>query len=135
MARQDTIRTTATIRGVPLGEFRTFSGGELTSADVKSATAAGQTERSRGGRKTVGNVTISREAVAADRWDLYTSQRGKPDQLVVTRQPLDDDFNPKGKPFVYVCTLVRAAPGGGDLGGDGLDDTELEGSVSEVKVG
>jgi hypothetical protein len=28
---------------------------------------------------------------------------------------------------------VRAAPGGGDLGGDGLDDTELEMSVSEVK--
>jgi hypothetical protein len=58
---QDTIRTTASLNGTPLGEFRTFSGGELTSADTKSARAAGQTERSRGGRKTIGNVTISRE--------------------------------------------------------------------------
>jgi hypothetical protein len=135
MARQDTIRTTATLAGVPLGEFRTFSGGELTSADVKSATAAGQTERSRGGRKTIGNVTISRENDTRDDFELYAKWRGHADQLTIVRQPLDDDFNAKGKPLTYVCTLVRAAPGGADLGGDGLDDTELEGSVSEVKAG
>jgi hypothetical protein len=133
MARQDTIRTTATLAGVPLGEFRTFSGGELTSADVKSARAAGQTERSRGGRKTIGNVTITREKDDRDDWDLYSQQRGKPDQFVIVRQPLDDDYNKKGDPLTYLGTLVRAAPGNGDLGGDGLDDTELELSVSEVR--
>jgi hypothetical protein len=133
VARQDTIRTTASLNGVPLGEFRTFSGGELTSADVKSAVAAGQTERSRGGRKTIGNVTIGREFNAAvDDLQEYGRHRGHPDQLVVTRQPLDDDFNAKGKSLTYTCTLVRVAPGGADLQGDGLDDLELEGSVSEV---
>jgi hypothetical protein len=133
VARQDTIRTTASLNGVPLGEFRTFSGGELTSADTKSAVAAGQTERSRGGRKTIGNVTISREFIP-DRDDLqeYGRHRGKPELLVITRQPLDDDYNAKGKSLTYTCTLIRVAPGGADLASDGLDDLELEGSVSEV---
>jgi hypothetical protein len=134
MARQDTIRTTASLAGVDLGEFRTFAGGELTSADVKSARAAGETERSRGGRKTIGNVTITREKDdTRDDWDAYSKWRGRPDQFVIVRQPLDDDFNKKGNPLTYVGTLVRAAPGNGDLGGDGLDDTELEMSVSEVR--
>jgi hypothetical protein len=70
VARQDTIRTTASLNGTPLGEFLTFSGGELTSA--------------------------------------------------------------KGKSLTYTGTLIRVAPGNADLQGDGLDDLEMEMSVSEV---
>lgn len=132
--RQDTIRTTASLHGTPLGEFRTFSGGELTSADVKGARAAGHTERSRGGRKTIGNVTISRE-FDTDRDDVqeYGKHRGKPDEFLITRQPLDDDYNDKGPALTYVGTLIRVAPGNADLQGDGLDDLEMEMSVSEVR--
>jgi hypothetical protein len=133
VARQDTIRTTASLNGTPLGEFRTFSGGELTSADTKVARAAGQTERSRGGRKTIGNVTISREFLPdADDLVEYGKHRGKPDQFVINRQPLDDDYNAKGKSLTYTGTLIRVAPGNADLQGDGLDDLEMEMSVSEV---
>jgi hypothetical protein len=131
VARTDNIRTFASLAGVPLGEFRTFSGGELTSQDVKSVRGGGQTERSRGGRKTIGNVTIVRE------WDgddllFYATFRGRADLFVITRQPYDDDGNKRGKGVTYTGTLIRVAPGDGDLGGDGIDDLELEMSVSEV---
>jgi hypothetical protein len=131
MARTDQVRTFASVAGVPLGEFRTFNGGELTSEDVKSVRGGGQTERSRGGRKTIGNVTISREWDGEDMLELGR-YRGKPDLFVITRQPYDDDGNKRGKALTYTGTLIRIAPGDGDSGGDGLDDLELEMSVSEA---
>lgn len=131
MARTDTIKTTASLNNVPLGEFTGFNGGELTAEDVKGAPGAGQMERSRGGRQTVGNVTVTREYQYEDIMDL-ARHRGKPNRFVVTRQPLDDDYNPKGKSVVYTGTLIRVAPGDGDANGDALDNLELEMSVSTV---
>lgn len=133
MARQDLVLTTASIAGNPLGEFSTFSGGELTAEDVKGARGGGQTERSRGGRKTFGNVTVGREYLdGADDFQALAQYRGKPDLFQVTRQPLDNDGNPKGKSLTYTGSLIRIAPGEADATGDGLDVLELEMSVSDV---
>jgi hypothetical protein len=126
VARRDTIRTTASVDGTPLGEFETFTGGELTSEDIKHARGAGQPEQAKGGRQTVGNVTIARE-YNADSDDLHwlSDRRGKGD-MVVTRQPLDDDYNPKGRPIVYSGKLMRVAPGESDVNSGDIDSFELE---------
>src|SRR5881409_510569 len=100
MARKDLVRTTASVDGKPLGEFRTFTGGGLTSADIKSPRGAGQTEVARGGRKTVENVTISREDQGEVDLHWLAARRGRA-RMVVTRQPLDDDGNPRGKAITY----------------------------------
>jgi hypothetical protein len=126
MARRDLVRTTASVDGVPLGEFRAFSGGELTSADVKSVSGAGQTERARGGRQTVGNVTVTREDDGSVDLTWLGTRRGK-GVMRVTRQKLDADRNPIGPSIVYTGVLLRVAPGEGDAAADNdLDEFELE---------
>lgn len=132
MARRDLIRTTASVAGKPLGEFRSFTGGELTSADVKSVRGAGQPERARGGRQTVGNVTVAREEDGGVDLLWLGSQRGR-GRMVVTRQPLDEDLNPRGNAMTYTGILMRVAPGEGDAGADSdLDEFELEMSCDSV---
>lgn len=132
MARQDLVRITASLAGRPLGEFETFSGGELTSEDVKNARGGGRQERSRGGRQTVGNVTIGREQTDQDDRAFAAQHRGKPDRATVNYQPLDEDNNAKGASTTYTGTLIRYAPGDADASGDGTLDVEYEISVSEV---
>lgn len=131
MARKDLIRTTAsvTFKGVtyPLGEFRSFSGGELTSADIKATAGAGQTQRARGGRQTVGNVTIAREDDGSVDTKWLAGLRGKA-SMSVTRTPLDDDLNPRtAAAITYTGKLLRVAPGEGDAESDtDLDEFEVE---------
>lgn len=133
MARRDLIRTTASVAGTPLGEFRTFTGGELTSADIKSVRGAGQSERARGGRQTVGNVTIAREDDGTIDLKWLASQRGRA-VMAVTRTPLDDDGNPQNaRAITYTGKLMRVSPGEGDAASDtDLDEFELEMSCDGV---
>jgi hypothetical protein len=132
MPRRDLVRTTASVDGVPLGEFRTFTGGALTSAEIKSPRGAGQGEVARGGRQTVENVTIAREDQGEVDLKWLASRRGR-GRMVVTRQPLDDDGNPRGKGITYTGILLRVAPGEGDTGSDtDLDEFELECSTDSV---
>lgn len=129
MARKDLIRTTATVDGIPIGEFRTFSGGAADSAERKAVNGAGQVERARGGRQTVENVVILREDDGSVDLTWLQSRRGKA-SMTVTRQPLDDDGNPRGKSWTYTGKLKRVTPGEGDAEAetDG-DDFELEQST------
>lgn len=132
MARKDLVRTTASVDGTPIGEFRSFTGGELTSADIKSVSGAGKVERARGGRQTVGNVTIAREDDGSVDLNWLASRRGKA-AMTVTRQPLDDDGNPRGKGITYTGKLMRVSPGEGDAQADtDLDEFELEMSCDGV---
>lgn len=132
MALQSKVRVTASLAGRYLGEFREFSGGELTASDTKSTRGGGHQERSRGGRKTVGNVTITREQTDLDDRAYAAQHRGHPDKFVVNYQPLDDDDNAFGPSTTYTGTLIRYAPGDADAGGDGTLDVAYEMSVSEV---
>lgn len=132
MPRKDLVRTTASVDGVPLGEFRSFAGGELTSADIKAPRGAGQTEMARGGRQTVGNVTVAREEDGTVDLHWLGSRRGR-GRMTVTRQPLDADLNPRGKGITYTGILLRVAPGEGDSGSDtDLDEFELEMSCDGI---
>jgi hypothetical protein len=126
MARTDTIRTTASVDGRPLGEFDTFSGGDPSAEDVKHARGAGGVERSRGGRQTVDNVTIGREYDTDIDLHWLAARRGKPGLMTVTRQPLDDDYNPKGRPLVYTGTLIKITPSDEDANGNAIDMFQLE---------
>src|SRR4051794_27947266 len=130
MALQSKVRVTASLAGRTLGEFREFSGGELTAEDTKSSRGGGQQERSRGGRQTVGNVTVTREHTDQDDRAWSAQHRGKPDKFVVNYQPLDDDNNAFGPSTTYTGTLIRFAPGDADAGGDSTLDVEYEMSVS-----
>ena len=133
MARKDLVRTTASVDGVNLGEFRSFSGGELTSADIKSVSGAGQVERARGGRQTVGNVTIAREDDGKVNFKQLAAKRGKK-KMTVTRTPLDDDGNPQtARAITYTGKLMRVSPGEGDAQSDtDLDEVELEMSCDGI---
>lgn len=126
MPRKDLIRTTASVDGVPLGEFTGFSGGELTSASVKGPRGAGQADVARGGRQSVGDVTITREDDGAVDIKWLASRRGKA-PMVVTRTPLDDDGNPKAaKSITYTGKLRDVNPGDADSRSDGeFDDFTL----------
>lgn len=131
MARKDLVRTTATFNGVYAGPFRTFSGGDATWEDIKSVQAAGQVERARGGRKKVANVTIMREDDGT--FDFHALQQQSSVDVTVTRQPLDDDNNPKGPSWTYTGKAVRIKPGEGDAGADNdLDDIEVEMSCDGI---
>lgn len=133
MARRDLVRTTASVDGTPLGEFRSFSGGELTSADIKSVRGAGQTERARGGRQTVGNVTIAREDDGSVDLKHLATRRGKA-AMTVTRTPLDENGDPQNaRAITYTGKLLRVGPGEGDAQADtDLDEFELEMSCDGV---
>lgn len=133
MARKDLVRTTVSVDGQPLGEFRSFSGGELTSADIKSVRGAGLTEIARGGRQTVGNVTVAREDDGSVDLKALAAKRGK-GKMTVTRTPLDDDNNPRSaQAITYTGKLLRVTPGEGDAQSDtDLDEFELEMSCDGV---
>jgi hypothetical protein len=134
MARKDLVRTTASLDGVPIpGEFRSFTGGELSSADVKSTRSAGGPQLARGGRQTVGNVTIAREDDGSFDVKAAGNKRGKA-RMVVTRTPLDDDGNPlNARAITYTGKLLNVRPGDGDNESDtDLDEFELEMSCDSV---
>lgn len=58
--RQDTYLILAEVDGRPLGAFDTYSGGEVDSEESKYRPGGFVGELSLGGKKTIGNVTISR---------------------------------------------------------------------------
>lgn len=135
MARKDLVRTTASLDGVPIpGEFRSFSGGELTSADIKTTRGAGGPQQARGGRKTVGNVTVAREDDGTFDLKGASARRGK-GRMSVTRTPLDNDGNPlTNRSVTYTGILLAVRYGDGDNESDtDIDEFELEMSCdSEV---
>lgn len=133
-SRRDLVKTTASytnpangqVVAIP-GEFRTFTGGELTSADIKSTPGAGKTEVARGGRQTVGNVTIAREDDGTLDIKALSDMRGRA-RMSVTRTPLDESGNPlTARAITYTGVLMRVSPGDGDNASDtDLDEFEIE---------
>lgn len=125
MGAKNKVRVTATVAGRPLGEFRTGSGFVFTMADRKSINGAGQRGRARKGRLTTENVTLSREDDGFVDLDWLVDQRGK--AASVSRQPLDDDNNPRGRARTFTGVLKRVTLGDSDAADDSDDDMfELE---------
>lgn len=101
---------TVTVDGRSLGAFDTFSGGE-PSADVSKHRPGGMgQERAYGGLPTFGDVTVGRVLERERDIELYRSLLPRYGRAVVTisKQPLDENGAPWGRPFTYTGKLSGA---------------------------
>lgn len=113
--RQDTHRITVYISHptngnlINYGVFDKWSGGEVDSEETKYYPGGMVPPVSLGGRRTAGNVTISRlyrlERDHDKIQQLYDSAGRS--RAVISRQPLDIDGNIYGRPIVYNATLKK----------------------------
>lgn len=98
---------TVTVDGRPLGTFDTFSGGEV-SADVSKHRPGGMVgESSHAALPTYADVTVGRELDRERDVELYRSLLPRVGRALasISKQPLDDNGAPWGKPFTYTGRL------------------------------
>lgn len=114
--RQDQWQNTATIDGRPVGVWDTLAGGDVEAEETKYRPGGMASQISLGGTMTVNNVTLARLVTRED-WplmhQLLSSRVGK-GVVTVSRQPLDTDGNPFGRPIVYTGKLIHVVPGDTD---------------------
>lgn len=125
--RKDQWSNTVTIDGRPLGIWDTLSGGGSDSEETKYKPGGMQPEVSLGGSRSVGNLNLSRLLGQSD-WDYMRSlmNRTGQAQCVVSRQPLDADGNPWGRPLTYRGTLKAVMPGDTDSNSSDAQTWEIE---------
>ena len=104
---------TVSVEGIgDLGVFDKMTGGEVDSEEQKYAPGAMGSPISLGGRVTMGNVTLER---------LYILERDNPIEhalaaavgiatVTVSKQPLDTNRVPFGRPLVYSGILKKCEP-------------------------
>jgi hypothetical protein len=113
------------------------TGGEVDSEESKYPPGGMQTQVSLGGRKNVGNVTVSRlYRLVRDHQDLMQrliDGAGKA-RMVVAQQPLDIDGNVFGRPLVTKGTLKRVTPPEVDSESSDAAMVELEMTVEGEPV-
>jgi hypothetical protein len=110
--RQDTYSVTVTLNGVNEGVWDKKDGGEVDSEEFKYNPGGMVPPVSLGGRKNVGNVTLSRLfRLDRDQANLqrYINNVGR-GSIVIAQQPLDIDGNAYGAPLIYRGTLKRCTP-------------------------
>jgi hypothetical protein len=98
---------TVTVDGRPVGTFDTLSGGEV-SADVGKHRPGGMVgETSHPALPTYGDVTVSRELDRQRDVELYRSllPRCGRAPVSISKQPLDENGAPWGRPFTYTGRL------------------------------
>lgn len=113
MSRKDQYLVTAELEGIgPLGVFDTFTGGEVDSDEQKYRPGGMQNPVSLGGAVTMGNVTIERLYVLErDHAIIHTMLAGVGVKgIVVTKQPLDLNKVPYGRPLVYAGKTKQVKP-------------------------
>lgn len=135
--RADTWNVTVSVEDVtnpnrpmmPLGTWDKKSGGEVDSEEYKYNPGAMAEPISLGGRRQVGNVTVSRNyRLVRDHQNLMAkliAGAGKA-RMTVSQQPLDINGNSFGRPIVYNGTLKRATPPEHDSEGSDAAMIELE---------
>lgn len=100
--REDQFLATAVVDGVALGVFDTCDGGTSTATETKYRPGGFKPIRTLGGQNSPENITVGRleepEDTETIRWLMTRVGRGR---MTVTKQPLDIDGNPFGRPFVY----------------------------------
>lgn len=116
--RQDTHRITVSVANAhtgvlsDFGVWDTFSGGDIDSDQTQYYPGGMAPPVSLGGRRTPGNVTISRLYRLErdhDRMQFLFDGAGV-SSMVVKRQPLDIEGNAYGKALVYNGTLKHVSP-------------------------
>lgn len=134
MSRQDMYAVSVSIDGVNYGVWDKMSGGEVDSEETKYPPGGMADEVPLGGRRTVGNITVSR---------LYDLNRdhtqvknvlavvGKA-VVIVTKQPLDEDKNVFGDPIVYQGKLKTCTPP--EVDSESSDAALIEIEVSSAAI-
>lgn len=132
--RQDTHQISVSIADpvsgamVPYGIWDKWSGGEVDSDETKYNPGGMAPPVSLGGRRTTGNVTISRlyrlyRDHAKMQKLIDSAGRSK---AIIQRQPLDLQGHVFGNPIVYNATLKRVTPPDLDSEQSGAALLELE---------
>ena len=110
--RKDQHRVTVSIDGQRLGVFDVMTGGETDSDELKYRPGGMAPVISLGGVVTVGQLIVSRlYELNRDHTNVHwlLSRVGK-GQAVVTKNVLDPNRNPFGKPLVTKGILKRVTP-------------------------
>jgi hypothetical protein len=135
--RQDTYRLTVLIEDpgtgnmVNHGVWDKMSGGEIDSDDNKYYPGGMEPPVSLGGRRTVGNVTVSRLYRLArdhDKVHKMIHAVGRSD-IVINKQPMDLNGNVYGHPLVYRGKLKRCTPPDVDSEGSSAGLIEIEATI------
>jgi len=128
MSRQDEFLCTVTVDGEKIGVFDKHDGGASTAADTKYRPGGLGAEVSRGGPKSVDNVTVSREYDPPRDHDLVHRLLPKAGWArgTVSLQPVDRNKVPFGDPFVRTATLLKVTPPNYDSTASGIAMVELE---------
>lgn len=125
--RQDQWSNTVTIDGKPMGIWDTLDGGAADSEETKYRPGGMQPEVSLGGTRSIGNLTLSRLLQQSD-WEFMRrlmNRTGKA-RCIVSRQPLDIDGNPWGRPITYRGVLKAVTPGATDSNSSDAQTWEIE---------
>lgn len=126
--REDTWAPTVTVAGRNLGTFDTFSGGEIDSEEAKYSPGGMQPEISLGGRRTVGNITVSRYCDRALDWPIIKWLASQVGVAIcsIGLTPLDPSGAVGGAPLTYTATLKTVTPPETDSTGNDAAKIELE---------
>lgn len=126
--RTDQFAVSVTVDDQPLGVFDTFDGGETSAEETKYKPGGMQPQKSLGGSATTENVTVARLYELARDHDLVRWLRSRVGKANVTasKQPLDVDGNPQGKPDVFTGKLQRVTAPAHDSEDTGAARFEIE---------
>lgn len=115
MAREDQFISYLTVGGADEGAWDSFDGGETDSEDTKYKPAA-MPSISLGGAVTVGNITLGRLYQKERDISAVTRLRAQAGRasVVVSRQALDENDQPFGKPEVFTGKLKAVTPPSSD---------------------
>lgn len=132
--REDTWQVSLHLSGQDEGIWDQKEGGESDSEELKYPPGGMVDEISMGGRKTYGNVTISRYCDWGRDWPkmatwmaMAGSARG-----TIGQQAMDIYKNPQGKPLVYSGTLKTVTPPEPDSTGSDEARVEMEFTIDTV---
>lgn len=135
--RQDQWSNTVTVDGRPLGVWDTLSGGAADSENTTYRPGGMAPQVSLGGPRTIGEITLGRLLrKESEDWDFVHTLMNRAGQAraVVSRQPLDADGNPWGRPLTYTGTVKTCNPGDTDSNSSDAQVWEItvtpEGSVA-----
>lgn len=98
---------TVVVDGRPLGTFDTFSGGEVSAEVPKSRPGGMVGEKTHAALPTYGDVTIGRELDRVRDLEVYRSLLPRVGRapVSISKQLLDDDGAPAGRPLTYTGRL------------------------------
>src|SRR6185312_5528181 len=126
--REDTWVVTLTVDGIPQGVFDTKTGGEVDSEETKYPPGGMLREISLGGRRTIGNITLTRYCDRVRDWPniKWLCDRVGAARVSIGQTPLDFAGAPGGKQLGYTGTLKKCQPPEPDSTGNDASKLELE---------